>query len=365
MTISSSFWEKQMIRGVKNSWLLAVIGFYLASYFIYVLTLTFNELAYEKRTFGELLSRYAFSQAFDYAFKFLLTVPLCYLYFRLLAHWQPLYKLVLHVLTLVLFVFTWKAVFYFTMESLERGHLRGSSEIWDIYIPALFYVIQFGLFHAFEYYYQLQKQKEVAFQLQKMSLQSELSALKAQLNPHFLYNVFNTISASVPPEHEHTRELIAELADLFRYQLKASRTELVPLSDEIEFITKYLHLEKARFGDRLTIKMDISDAILSEKVPSMILQPLVENSLKHGLASLIEGGEVSISIKKTVNALQFEIRDTGIGVKNKAELLKNQGIGIKNTQLRLEKMYGSTLQFSDNSPSGLIVYFEIKDPSVS
>ena len=361
--MAKSFWERDL-RGVKMSWLAMAVGFYLASYLIYVVTLALNELAYAKIPFFELLGSYAISQAFDYGFKFLLTIPLCYLYFRLVAHWQLWAKGVLHVFTLVLFVFTWKKLFYWAMEALGRGHLRGSSEVWDIYIPALFYVIQFGLLHAFEYYHQLQKQKELAFQLQKMSLQNELSALKAQLNPHFLYNVFNTISASVPPEQEHTRELIAELADLFRYQLKASRTELVPLSDEIEFVKKYLNLEKARFGDRLTVKMDIDDDILNEKVPSMILQPLVENSLKHGLASLIEGGEVSISIKKTNGVLQFEIRDTGIGVKNKAELLENEGIGIKNTQLRLEKLYHSTLQFSDNQPSGLVTYFEIKDPSV-
>ena len=110
--------------------------------------------------------------------------------------------------------------------------------------------------------------------------------------------------------------------------------------------------------------MDIDADVLDEKIPSMILQPLVENSLKHGLASLIEGGEVSISIKKTNGVLQFEIRDTGVGVKNKAKLLENEGIGIKNTQLRLEKLYHSTLQFSDNQPSGLVTYFEIKDPSV-
>ncbi len=361
--MAKSFWERNL-SGVKMSWLGAAFGFYVASYLIYAVTLALNELAYEKKSFVELLGNYAVSQAFDYGFKFLLSIPLCYLYFRLVARWRLWAKGILHVSTLVLFVFTWKKLFYLTMEALGRGHLRGSSEVWDIYIPALFYVIQFGLLHAFEYYQQLQKQKEMAFQLQKISLQNELSALKAQLNPHFLYNVFNTISASVPPEQEHTRELIAELADLFRYQLKASRTELVPLSDEIEFVKKYLNLEKARFGDRLTVKMDIDADVLGEKVPSMILQPLVENSLKHGLASLIEGGEVSISIKKANSILQFEIRDTGVGVKNKAKLLENEGIGIKNTQLRLEKLYHSTLQFSDNQPSGLVTYFEIKDPSV-
>ena len=245
------------------------------------------------------------------------------------------------------------------MESMDKGHLEGSSEVWDIYIPALFYIIQFSLFHAFEYYYQFQKQKDTEHQLRQISLQNELSAIKAQLNPHFLYNVFNTISASVPPEQERTREMIAELADLFRYQLKASRTELVCLRDEIEFLEKYLDLEKARFGDRLVVKMDIDKTLLDENVPSMMIQPIVENCLKHGLASKIEGGEVAIFIKKRDNILNFGVKDTGVGVKDKLNLLNTEGVGLKNTQLRLEKLYHSKLVFEDNHPTGLSVSFDI------
>ena len=136
-----SFWQRD-IKGIKMSWLAMAVGFYFASYLIYVVTLALNELAYAKIPFFELLGSYAISQAFDYGFKFLLTIPLCYLYFRLVAHWQLWAKGVLHVFTLVLFVFTWKKLFYWAMEALGRGHLRGSSEVWDIYIPALFYVIR-------------------------------------------------------------------------------------------------------------------------------------------------------------------------------------------------------------------------------
>lgn len=363
--MKSSFWEIEIMGGVKVGRLAAVIGFYFFNYLTYVVTLTFNELAYLKITFGELLSSYAISQAFDYLFKFLLTIPLCYLYFRLIKHWHLSLKIVLHIFTLIAFVLTWQKMFYSTMEFLNRGHLRGASQVWDLYIPALFYIIQFSLFHAFEYYYQFQKQKETEHQLRQISLQNELSAIKAQLNPHFLYNVFNTISASVPPEQERTREMIAELADLFRYQLKASRSELVFLRDEIEFLEKYLDLEKARFGDRLIIKMDIDERLLNENIPSMMIQPIVENSLKHGLASKIEGGEVSISIKKMGDILKFEIKDTGVGIKDKNLLKNTEGVGLVNTQLRLEKLYNSKLLFSDNQPTGLIVTFDLNIPPCS
>jgi two-component system, LytTR family, sensor kinase len=370
--MQSSFWDKEILGGVKMRWLAGVIGFYFFSYLTYVLTLAFNEMAYEEVTFLELLSKYAISQAFDYTFKFLLTIPLCYLYFHLIKNWHFALKIGLHVFTMIAFVLIWQKTFYATMDFLDRGHLSGSSQVWDLYIPALFYVIQFSLFHAFEYYYQFQKQKDTEHQLRQISLQNELSAIKAQLNPHFLYNVFNTISASVPPEQERTREMIAELADLFRYQLKASRTELVCLRDEIEFLEKYLDLEKARFGDRLVVKMDIDKTLLDDKVPSMMIQPIVENCLKHGLASKIEGGEVTVSIKKRGDLLNFEVKDTGVGVEDKSKLLNTvtpsrdeaesiKGVGLKNTQLRLEKLYHSKLVFEDNQPTGLIVRFDLNN----
>ncbi len=358
--MATIFWEKNSVGGVKRGWLATVIGFYVAFCLIYALTLAYIEADYAKMSFNDLIYSYIKVQAIDYLYKFMLTIPLCYLYFKMINHWHFSLKIALHIFTMFVFVLTWRELFYVTMEASGRGHLRGVLQIWDIYIPSLFYIIQFGFFHAFEYYYQLQKQKEVENQLRQVSLTNELAALKAQLNPHFLYNVFNTISASVPPEQERTRELIAELADLFRYQLRASRTELVPLREEIEFVEKYLDLEKARFGERLQTHIDVADAILDEKVPSMMLQPLVENSLKHGLASLIEGGEVSVKIKKQEDLIHFEISDTGIGVKNKEKLLHTEGIGLRNTQLRLEKLYGSTLHFSDNQPKGLTICFTTK-----
>jgi two-component system, LytTR family, sensor kinase len=358
--MKKSFWNREILGGVKVKWLAAVIVFYIFNCLTYLITLAANETSYRNKPFLDLLWYYASSQVINYVLKFILSIPLVYLYFRVIKHWHLFIRIILHLFTSVLYVLVWKKLFYITMESLDKGHLDGAAEVWDIYIPALFYVIQFSLFHAFEFDYQLQKQKEVENQLRQASLTNELAALKAQLNPHFLYNVFNTISASVPPEQERTRELIAELADLFRYQLKASRTELVTLRDEIEFIEKYLDLEKARFGERLQTHIDIADNILKEQVPSMMLQPLVENSLKHGLASLIEGGEVSLKIKKEGGSLHFEISDTGIGVKSKEKLLHTEGIGLRNTQLRLEKLYNSSLHFSDNNPKGLTIRFTIK-----
>lgn len=351
-------WQKQLIWRIKLGELMALVGIYFVLYSLYCLTLTFNEAAYVKITYWELLRYYAVSQFIDYALKFALTIPLWYFYFRVISHWKLSVKMVFHVVTLLLFVFAWQKAFYYTMDALGRGHLRGPSEVWDIYIPALIYIIQFGFFHAYEYHLHYQRQKETENAFRQASLESELSALKAQLNPHFLYNVFNTISASVPPEMEDTREMIAKLADLFRYQLKVSRVDLVKLEDELEFIEKYLALEKDRFGHRLQTSIELDDAILKERIPPMILQPIVENAIKHGISPKIEGGEVKIKIDRMGNELRFEVTDTGVGLAEKQAII-GKGLGLTNTKLRLEKMFGKTVYFQPNQPSGFRVWFEI------
>ena len=351
-------WERKLIWNIKLGQLMAVILAYLVFCLIYTFTISINEISYSKESFIAILPRYFKNQVVNYTIKFILTMPIWFLYFRVIQQWKITSKIALHILTMIAFVVIWQRLFYFITEKFGYGHLRGASQVWDIYIPALIYIIQFGIFHAFEYYSEVQKQKEIEAQLRQVSLQSELSAIKAQLNPHFLYNVFNTISASVPPEMEQTREMIASLADMFRYQLRASQADFVPLKDEINFVKEYLNLEKLRFGQRLQVKIEVDKALLEEKIPPMILQPLVENAIKHGISSLIEGGEVSIKILKVNNKLHFEIADTGVGLKPNETVL-GKGIGLTNTQIRLEKIYNSSLQFIDNQPKGLKIVFEI------
>ncbi|MEM6687741.1 MAG: ATP-binding protein, partial [Bacteroidota bacterium] len=116
--------------------------------------------------------------------------------------------------------------------------------------------------------------------------------------------------------------------------------------------------EKRRFEDRLEMNIDVPKALLSRKIPPMLLQPLVENSVKHGISPLVQGGTIDITVKEENDKLIFEINDTGIGVQNK-DTIFNVGVGVSNTQKRLQKMYNSSLQFSDNLPSGLKVYFEL------
>lgn len=347
------------IFGIKWKEVIVLFLTYMFFAFLYHLTLWFNregQLDPEDPLFN--FNSFMDSGGLQYLLFFLLTIPVWLINFKLLRSWKLAYRLLAHLITLPLFVIIAQKLFYVTSEWMGYGHLQGSGQVWDIYIPALLYILQFGIFHAYEYFTAHQKKLKLEGELRTAALKSELSAIKAQLNPHFLYNVFNTINASVPPENEKTRQMIAELSDLFRYQLQASQAELVNLEDELEFVQKYLDLEKERFGDRLQIKIDVPRELYSERIPPMILQPIVENSVKHGLSTLIDGGEISIKIFKESEKLMFEIADTGIGAKDKEALL-NKGIGLTNTNLRLQKMYESGLEILDNKPSGLKIKFSI------
>ena len=353
-----SFWNKR-IAGIKYWEIIFVLCFYLFFAISYHTTLYFNRRGYEGSE-GQLFDLLTFMSngGLDYFVKLILTVPIWWLVFRTFRHLSLRKRLALHLIGLPLFPLLFQQIYYATTEYLGWGHLQGSGQVWDIYIPGLFYLLQFGIFHAYEYYHDNQKSIKLKSTLREAATKSELAALKAQINPHFLYNVFNTISASVPVEQEKTRELIAKLSDLFRYQLKASRADKVTLGEELNFVEKYLSLEQARFEDRLKIIIDVPDHLRDEMVPPMILQPLVENSVKHGISSLIDGGEISIEVKKVNSKLSFKISDTGKGVKDKSRMYDN-GIGLNNTKLRLEKQYGSEMKISDNMPRGLKIEFQI------
>ncbi len=157
--------------------------------------------------------------------------------------------------------------------------------------------------------------------------------------------------------------MLAQLADILRYSLDSDRKPMVPLSEELHFVETYLEIEKARFGRRLQVKMDIDESARPLLVPPMILQPLVENAVKHGLAPKEEGGEITLQIKHVNGNLAIEVNDNGVGVgatgDQKQDWLQS-GTGLHNTDQRLRKMFGesSGLQVR-NGATGFQVKFQI------
>lgn len=341
--------HRQRIWGVSFAEIAVLLGAYVMSALFY-----YYAIGTAVGRFEESYLRFVS----EHLIHLLLTIPIWWLMIRKLKDWPIWIKLMLHLILMPIYVKSWQWLYYPVADFLQVGHMDGTGEVWDVYINTLLYAIQFGVMHAYSYHLKVKEQQAKEAELRQLALQSELTALKAQLNPHFLYNVFNTISASVPRELEHTREMLASLADLFRYQLRASQEDLVAVKDEVEFVQKYLELEKARYGERLQLHLDIAEEVLSKKIPPMILQPLIENAIKHGISPKIEGGEVSLQIQRLGEKLRIEITDTGVGVKNK-KAMWGKGIGLKNTAQRLEKMYGTVLKLEDNTPSGLKISFEL------
>ena len=179
----------------------------------------------------------------------------------------------------------------------------------------------------------------VEARLKEHAAQAELAALQARINPHFFFNTLNTISSLLGEDPERADEVLQKLATLFRYTFKATDTRPIALSEEMDFINDYLEIERARFGDRLAVRWEIEPAALGVPVPGLVLQPLVENAISHGLASLPEGGMVTISAHVFQGALIVEVSDDGIGLKGNSSGLIREGHGLGNILSRLKNLY--------------------------
>jgi two-component system LytT family sensor kinase len=198
----------------------------------------------------------------------------------------------------------------------------------------------------------------------RLLLEARLDALQRQINPHFLFNTLNSIASLVRMKPELAREMIVKLANILRALLKDHDT-YVPLSEELSFTDDYLDIEVVRFGaDKLRVEKEIDPRTLSVLVPSILLQPLIENSIKHGLEPRLNGGTVTLRSRLEGDRVLIEVADDGVGIGNRpASALRRTGagIGMKNVQERLDVLYGSQARFSivSNPGRGTLVSIEL------
>ena len=294
-----------------------------------------------------------------FLYYFLVTVPIVYVVMKRIFPRSPWMAYASHLFFLPLFT-----VSVYLMLSATNRHFGWvfmwdeTAMVWTLYLIAVFYLLQFLLIHAYQYHQVHQTALKEKAELKEVALQSQITAWKAQLNPHFLHNLFNSINASIPAENERTRELVIALSDLFRYQNTASQKDLVPLRDEIGFIKNYLDLMKVRLKDRLQVQISVDDDLLSSHIPPMILQPLVENAITHGVSPKVGASKVSLMIKRMGDRIKFEITDTGVGIKPDTDFW-NKGLGLKNTRERLKHLYHADLRVEPNPPQGTKVSFVI------
>lgn len=187
-------------------------------------------------------------------------------------------------------------------------------------------------------YYQRYRQEEVRVaRLEAQLSQAQLAALKMQLHPHFLFNTLHAISALVQEDPEAAERMIARLSELLRLSLDSVGTQVAPLRKELEFLERYLEIERIRFEDRLDVQFDIDPETLDAAVPSLILQPLVENAIRHGLANLVGTGRIAIRARQSKGRLTLQVADNGAGLGSGVK----QGMGLGITRARLEGLYGS------------------------
>ena len=245
------------------------------------------------------------------------------------------------------------------MRQLPRE--RWLSYVQNQYLPNLdwtlvTYAAVVGLSYALGYYRESQARALKAATLETSLMEARLKTLEAELHPHFLFNTLHAISTLVHTNPEAADRMISRLSDLLRLTFDRSGAAGVPLKEELEFLQKYLEIEQIRFQDRLSVRFDIDPETLDTEVPRLILQPLVENAIKHGIGPRSGEGLVQVSAKKRETGTWIEVRDNGVGLSRTSRARFTNGVGLSNTRARLECLYGDAhrLDFADDG-GGLAV----------
>jgi two-component system, LytTR family, sensor kinase len=216
--------------------------------------------------------------------------------------------------------------------------------------------------HAFSYYNSYRKGELKASQLRTQLVQSQLEALKMQVHPHFLFNTLHSISALLSKDTEAARRMITRLGDFLRLTLENSGSMEVTLQQELEFLNGYLEIERIRFQDRLTTEIRVDPEVLDVRVPNLILQPIVENAMRHAVGHSTSG-RIEVTAAPRNGVVRIEVKDNGPGINTDRilEARRGKGLGLANTQARLVGLYGQSARFElKNDPAGgLVVTLEI------
>jgi two-component system, LytTR family, sensor kinase len=214
----------------------------------------------------------------------------------------------------------------------------------------ILYWVLVGATHALHYYDRFRERELRATQLEAELAQSQLHRLKMQLQPHFLFNALNAISTLIETDPDAADRMLSQLASLLRESLRADAPHEVSLREELSFLDRYLEIEKTRFADRLRVSFEVDPGALDARVPSLLLQPLVENAIRHGVSRRADGGRVDVRAWRENGSLRLEVKDNGPGL---PETANQSGIGLANTRARLERLHGEDYRFElANLPGG-------------
>jgi two-component system, LytTR family, sensor kinase len=206
----------------------------------------------------------------------------------------------------------------------------------------LIYWVIITVGYAFDYYRKFSEREVRAAELEKRLTEARLQALQMQLNPHFLFNTLHAISSLMHQDVEAADRMLVRLSDLLRRALESTDTQEVPLREEIDFLSRYAEIEQARFGDRLKVEMNIAPDTLNALVPNLVLQPLLENAIRHGVEPHARAGRIEVSARREGDLLRLQVHDNGGGLVNGSIV---EGVGLSNTRARLKQLYGGRQSF--------------------
>lgn len=245
-----------------------------------------------------------------------------------------------------------------------QGLRGGSPDLTDTILDAFFrtfdqvlpvYWALIGLQHAMDYYGQARAREVRSARLETRLMESQLQALQQQLHPHFLFNTLHAISTLVHRDPEKADLMIERLSELLRITLHKVGQQEVELAEELEYLHAYLDIEQVHFGDRLRIEYRIDAGAMDALVPTLILQPLVENSIRHGLEPMVRPGTLTIEVQADGDTLWVRVRDDGAGLPKNWK--RREGVGLSNTRSRIDRLYGeqAALTVRDNPGGGVLV----------
>lgn len=307
-----------------------------------------------------------FNVTIRFTIKFLILLGCWWVIFRLLHDYNFWVKIASHAVLASIYAFLWfysysLAYVLYVGVDLSQADTFIGIPYW-IALTALFeYLIVFSVLHMFYSNQQLREREHQAAELEKLATEQQISNLKAQLNPHFMFNTLNSINAMGSLDLQESRSMVSKLSEMLRYSMKSFDEEWVPLSEEVKFIRKYLELEKHRFCERLEYEINVDEDLEQFEVSPLSIQPLVENAVRHGIAPIAKGGRMTLRIEKAGEHVNVEVTDTGIGLPDDFNPDTHFGIGLGNTDVYLKTRYGDEygIRIENKEPRGTTVFFRI------
>ena len=246
-----------------------------------------------------------------------------------------------HLITGIVTIAIWMGSGYYIMSFLEANDVEYLNFLklslpWRAIIGTFFYLIFILIYYMILYYEDLQQKLKIESELNNLVREAELNALKSQINPHFLFNSLNSISSLTMTDPDKAQEMVIKLSDFLRYSLSHDRHETTTLRHELENTERYLDIEKVRFGKRLRYVSNIPDGCLDQQIPNMILQPLLENAIKHGVHNSTEEVLIDLTCVITDEFAELHVLND---FDPEAVRPKGEGIGLKNIRNRLQLLY--------------------------